>query len=718
MERKKLLHRVIKEQPHEVEIVETHVIRPNGKVETGRAYFNVKDPLRECGYPLYTLDSIACCLSGEVRDLARVDTERRRRQSDEAISQARAFAVNQIYKHYVEESREEGLIFKDLSTLYVLGERHRSKRYWLKFKPDYFNGAVASDLDVIIVGAYFASGLRSAGLPSSFLCACVDSQDPRAFFPLTKVNARSVKDEDFKRILKHTGYANNTVTGGVEFGHWYPDHRVETLPTFVSHRSYQQLKSKAGGWKYAKADIPDLWIDPERSVVVTLNAGEIVSSEVLPAGLTLRFPRITRLRMGGDAKSPYDIESDESLWQLYEGVLGQRASARSLNLVSITDQSAVSLGCRFLTESELLRQKRQTKIKRAPQFVPLVPNQRAETNILAGREFTVLNGRYSLRNDENDEALAKREGWYEDASTVSTAECVQIFIKKHSGSVRLLPQETTYLLGGMPDDVRVKAYSERSAGVLRWSYVFRLVSRLKVALASGLNVSEGLEPAVLDYLVRPLFQQHKRVSPYICRQPALTEVEMMRALEIIGLDRQSRSKPEKKRLDPDRGLFGTAFAGWQEIASCMPPRLQAIVYSPRENLWPLGMENKKVVLYADIFRNDFGLTDLYSASDKESMEERWDSADSSRESNEIGNCVTLASAMGAFVTSHLHSCVTHVLSHLQGDLDRMLWKPGHLEEDDSGLRPELVDRMNAVCPSGQIVLLTPAYLNGKFPSLG
>jgi hypothetical protein len=87
---------------------------------------------------------------------------------------------------------------------YVLDLESKGLRYWHKFKPDYFNGSVASHFDAIAVGAYFAvsrererelycaaewcciafvrvglnfflqTGMRHSGKPSSLLVACLD----------------------------------------------------------------------------------------------------------------------------------------------------------------------------------------------------------------------------------------------------------------------------------------------------------------------------------------------------------------------------------------------------------------------------------------------------------------------------------------------------------------------------------------------------------------
>ncbi len=61
--------------------------------------------------------------------------------------------VPEKYKEIVEDQRLEGLLFKDLSAPYVLGDKSKELRYWHKFKPDYFEGSSASDLDLVVGGA-------------------------------------------------------------------------------------------------------------------------------------------------------------------------------------------------------------------------------------------------------------------------------------------------------------------------------------------------------------------------------------------------------------------------------------------------------------------------------------------------------------------------------------------------------------------------------------
>lgn len=161
MERKKLLYHVTRKVPRFVEVVPTLVVSSTGEAYTGTSYFSLENPPAFAGRPLHSLESPATFLH-EVSDRAgalarrRLEEDRRQGLTDEQISRKRALAVGEHYRQTVDDQRQEGLVFKDLSTPYVLDTMSKTLGYWRKFKPDYHNGSTASDLDLVILGAYFA----------------------------------------------------------------------------------------------------------------------------------------------------------------------------------------------------------------------------------------------------------------------------------------------------------------------------------------------------------------------------------------------------------------------------------------------------------------------------------------------------------------------------------------------------------------------------------
>jgi DNA ligase-4 len=69
-------------------------------------------------------------------------------------------------------NREEGIIVKNLNTIYVPNER---KQKWIKLKPEYLDG-VGDDLDLIILGGYYGTGIgRRGGTISHFMMGIMKS---------------------------------------------------------------------------------------------------------------------------------------------------------------------------------------------------------------------------------------------------------------------------------------------------------------------------------------------------------------------------------------------------------------------------------------------------------------------------------------------------------------------------------------------------------------
>jgi ATP-dependent DNA ligase len=189
--------------------------------------------------------------------------------------------MNMFYEDIVENKGLEGLIFKDLLAPYVLGAESRSLRYWNKMKPDYAtDGHSASDIDAVIIGAYYATGMGKAGTLNAFLIGCVDENNRDHFMTLCKVNGGSVNRETLQKMFKKTGFTKND-EGAVSYGNWFREAKHgKSLPDFISERSFQTGSETENGWICQAKKYPDLWIHPEDSVVVTLNCGEVTTRYV------------------------------------------------------------------------------------------------------------------------------------------------------------------------------------------------------------------------------------------------------------------------------------------------------------------------------------------------------------------------------------------------------------------------------------------------------
>jgi len=183
-------------------------------------------------------------------------------------------AVFDIFNQAVQKN-EEGIIIKRVDSPYIPDDR---STLWLKLKSDYFDG-LSDSLDLLVVGGYYGSGFRTGGESEHdhitvFLTAAVskiDLKDPKKskFIPVTKVG---------------TGYS-------------IPELNELRRRLKDSWRPFRQSPDYWPIWKPGAGERPDYYIaDPSKSVVLEVKAAEIVPSDKFPSGLTLRFPKVQKIR--------------------------------------------------------------------------------------------------------------------------------------------------------------------------------------------------------------------------------------------------------------------------------------------------------------------------------------------------------------------------------------------------------------------------------------
>lgn len=158
----------------------------------------------------------------------------------------------------------EGLVLKDLLSIYEPGKRH-----WLKVKKDYlFDGAMADSADLIVLGAWYGTG-KKGGMMSVFLMGCYD-QYRQKFCTVTKV---------------HTGHDDKT---------------LERLQKELDMVKISGDASKVPSWlKCTKTMIPDFVAkDPKNQPVWEITGAEFTQiHDVHTAdGISIRFPRVTKIR--------------------------------------------------------------------------------------------------------------------------------------------------------------------------------------------------------------------------------------------------------------------------------------------------------------------------------------------------------------------------------------------------------------------------------------
>jgi len=520
--RRRILQKLLTPQDNVVELVETTIIRSDGQSVDGATYFNSTNST-DHGYSPMALDSINLILDGGIPNFQEIDKSRLQRKPAKDLDSSRSRSLNSFYSDIVEDRQQEGLIFKDLSTPYGLGTRFRNMRYWFKLKDDYNKSGQVNDLDFIVIGGRFATGMRSQGLINQFLLACLDSDTSHGlkYMPIVSVNGQSTSNENLRKLLTMTGFfSDSSVTTGQDrqFGKWFKLN-YGTLPDFISERSFQNSEqATTDGWKFKKQNYPDLWIRPEDSFVLTINSGEITSSSDYSAGVVLRFPRISKIRAKGfedGPKPPEEIESVKDLHDLfYERQFQQQDAERESQLSSSNqydDQSTnhTPLRNQFATMEQALskgktrkkRQRVETNVARCPK---IDSSPKLKSTTFGGYNFVVLDGTYKIDANSLDGREAASEGWFESAFTVRNQQDVINFIQKHGGQCQLSANHSTDLIiGGSKDDARVANYRRsidaatieiiqdntkqgqhlrkiiEIGGVIKWTFLYATLQRLQ-----------------------------------------------------------------------------------------------------------------------------------------------------------------------------------------------------------------------------------------------
>ncbi|XP_042822959.1 DNA ligase 3 isoform X3 [Panthera tigris] len=177
----------------------------------------------------------------------------------------------------------EGLVLKDVKGTYEPGKRH-----WLKVKKDYLNeGAMADTADLVVLGAFYGQGSKG-GMMSIFLMGCYDPGSQK-----------------WCTVTKCSG------------GH--DDATLARLQKELDMVKISKDPSKIPSWlKINKIYYPDFIVpDPKKAAVWEITGAEFSKSEAHTAdGISIRFPRCTRIRDDKDWKSATDLPKLKELYQL------------------------------------------------------------------------------------------------------------------------------------------------------------------------------------------------------------------------------------------------------------------------------------------------------------------------------------------------------------------------------------------------------------------
>lgn len=186
---------------------------------------------------------------------------------------------------YVLKQGLEGLVLKPSDGIY-----EPNKRHWWKIKKDYLcDGSLADSADLVVLGAWFGTG-GMGGLLSIFLMGCYD-EDTKVWKTVTKA---------------HNGLDHAAITGLQRLKEEMVRPDVKRLPWWMSCN---------------KPMVPDMVAkDP-----LTMPVFEIVGAEFSKGdgvhtadGISIRFPRVTKIREDKEAKDATTMQELRYLFKLYK----------------------------------------------------------------------------------------------------------------------------------------------------------------------------------------------------------------------------------------------------------------------------------------------------------------------------------------------------------------------------------------------------------------
>lgn len=521
---------------------------------------------------------------------------------------------------------------------------------------------------------------------------------------------------EMKKLLEHTGYKEPYDDTPLELGKWftYGESRRE-FPDFVSSFSFASETPSTEGWKPDKKDYPDFWINPEDSLVLTLNAGEIVPSTAFPSRITLRFPRITALRPDKRAR---EVESLQNLWETHDNVLADRAGDNSEGAfksgsASLTDTQGLKE--RFWTEEKYSAAGKNRR-KKGPKTLHAVSAAGGKVPIqslaLKGVTFVPMEGAYRLIKNSLDAAEAQEEGWLDVARRVKDHGSFRALIQKHGGKAMLTPdakllEDGAIIIGGDKNDPRVvnliemieKAKSKapelrmkkkpttgdqstlvfaECKGVVRWTFLLSALSKWQASQdGKGENKKildsqpDLLAPDPLDYLARPKSLEGDVVEE-LCRVHVQDTTKMRRLLHELA-----ESTSEDASVDDASGLEKMS---WRETCKkSLDPNERWIMRCSKQTLWPY-QEGRAIIqetaVYPDVFADPRASTNDLSSVDP------YDHA-------ALLSVLPLLRVSGATIETKLGGRVTHILCALRGDLSKVAYekaKPENFIDPERGER--------------------------------
>ncbi|XP_042897129.1 DNA ligase 3 [Parasteatoda tepidariorum] len=179
----------------------------------------------------------------------------------------------------------EGVVVKGKDGVYEPGKRH-----WLKIKKDYLkDDNMVDTADLIILGAFYGTG-KFGGNMSTFLMGCYDTKTKK-FCTVTKVHNGLTEDDIEKLQKKFEPNMKKIGRDRTQVPSWLNIHD-SMVPDFVV-------------------------LDPKKSSVWEITGAEFTQTDIHSAkGISIRFPRLTKVRSDKTWKEATNLEELEDLYKI------------------------------------------------------------------------------------------------------------------------------------------------------------------------------------------------------------------------------------------------------------------------------------------------------------------------------------------------------------------------------------------------------------------
>ncbi|XP_065679626.1 DNA ligase 3 isoform X2 [Hydra vulgaris] len=191
------------------------------------------------------------------------------------------------------------------------------KRHWLKIKKDYLqDGAMADTADLVVLGAYYGTG-NKGGMMSVFLMGCYD-HNQKKWLTVAKC------------------------------GNGFDDDTIKKLQSSLQMKKISKDPDNVPSWlEVNRSLIPDfVAVDPKTSPVWEITGAEFSQSTThTAAGISIRFPRVTKVRSDKNWKSATNLSQLQKLYNESKkttdvDLAGQSSFIQSETLVSVESVSS------------------------------------------------------------------------------------------------------------------------------------------------------------------------------------------------------------------------------------------------------------------------------------------------------------------------------------------------------------------------------------------